>query len=207
MTDFLRKFDWENFDWRTSTQDIVNRLEEVPAKFFLAYTKAELYEGALKRRVILYPVSTAKDIMESPQLAARKFWFDLEHPELGTSITYPGSWIKSSEITPQIRCRAPLIGEHNQEILGEESGISRENPPMLEQYKGYLTPPNNKSKQDNMERKLLEGVRIIDFRWYAAAPIATKTLCYYGAEVIRIEGRMPVFMLYSFKEVFFPFVV
>jgi len=32
------------------------------------------------------------------------------------------------------------------------------------------------------------GAEISDFTWYAAAPIATKTLADYGAEVIRIEG-------------------
>ena len=39
-----------------------------------------------------------------------------------------------------------------------------------------------------MQKKPLEGIKVIDFTWYAAAPIATKTLSDYGAEVIRIEG-------------------
>jgi len=39
-----------------------------------------------------------------------------------------------------------------------------------------------------MEKKPLEGIKVVDFTWYAAAPIATKTLADWGAEVIKIEG-------------------
>ena len=39
-----------------------------------------------------------------------------------------------------------------------------------------------------MEKKALEGIKVADFTWYAAAPIATKILCDYGEVVVRIEG-------------------
>jgi len=39
-----------------------------------------------------------------------------------------------------------------------------------------------------MEKKALEGIKVADFTWYAAAPIATKVFCDYGAVVVRIEG-------------------
>ena len=71
-----------------------------------------------------YPVSTAKDILENPQLSAREVWQEVEHPELGTALTYPGSWFKSSRASCNLRRRAPLIGEHNREIYVEEMGIS-----------------------------------------------------------------------------------
>ncbi|KPJ54454.1 MAG: hypothetical protein AMJ37_00555 [Dehalococcoidia bacterium DG_18] len=38
------------------------------------------------------------------------------------------------------------------------------------------------------EKKLpLEGIRVCDFSWYAAAPVATKCLADFGAEVIKME--------------------
>ena len=67
-----------------------------------------------------------KDVAESPQLAARGFWQKVEHPELGECITYPGYPIKISENTYKVQRRAPLIGEHNQEIYEKELGFSKE---------------------------------------------------------------------------------
>ncbi|MFC1864695.1 CaiB/BaiF CoA transferase family protein [Chloroflexota bacterium] len=131
--DFLKEFDWDTFDLTTTTQDVVDRLEELPAKFFRAHTKAELMEGAVKHRAIFFPVSTADEILESAQLAARGFWAEVEHPELGTTITYPAVFVHSSETPPRISCRAPLIGEHNQDVYEKELGISREKLVMLKQ--------------------------------------------------------------------------
>jgi len=38
----------------------------------------------------------------------------------------------------------------------------------------------------------LDGVRVADFSWYGAGPIATQTLAWYGAEVIRVESEARV---------------
>jgi benzylsuccinate CoA-transferase BbsE subunit len=130
--DFLKNYDWSKFGM-DMTQEEIDRIEKPTAKFFLAHTKAELFEGALKHRVQLYPVSTPADMLESPQLAARKFWVEVEHPELGTTITYPGAFANASEAPPRISRRAPLIGEHNEEIYGKELGISSEKLLMLKQ--------------------------------------------------------------------------
>ena len=51
---------------------------------------------------------------------------ELEHPELGTTITYPGAFTKASEAPPKLSRRAPLIGEHNREIYEKELGLSKE---------------------------------------------------------------------------------
>jgi benzylsuccinate CoA-transferase BbsF subunit len=40
-----------------------------------------------------------------------------------------------------------------------------------------------------MPKKLLEGIKVIDFTWAMMGPITVKTLSDYGAEVIRLEGR------------------
>lgn len=124
--DFLSEMDWEEFDAARATQDIWDRIEEPIARFFSAYTKAELFRGAVKRGIMLYPVSTPRDLLASPQLEARDFWTEVAHPELGCSITYPGAFVKASQTPWQIRRRAPLIGEHNQEIYEGELGLSLE---------------------------------------------------------------------------------
>ncbi|MBI3040889.1 MAG: CoA transferase, partial [Chloroflexi bacterium] len=181
--DFLRGFNWDTFDLRATTQEVVNRLEEPTAKFFLRYTKAELLEGAVKHRVRLYPVATTKEVMASIQLAARQFWVEVEHPELGTTIAYPGAFGRFSETPLRISCRAPLIGEHNQEIYQEESGISRQ----AEASPGKL---KKKSQRKKPGRKLLNGIKVADFSWLIAGTRTSKALADYGAEVIKIESSV-----------------
>jgi crotonobetainyl-CoA:carnitine CoA-transferase CaiB-like acyl-CoA transferase len=122
--DWFKDFDWENFNHFTSTQDVVDHMERLTKDFFMAKTKAELMEGAIKYRIMLYPISNTADLLESPQLASRGFWTDVEHPELNDTIRYPGKWANNSETPPQISRRAPLIGEHNEEIYTGELGLS-----------------------------------------------------------------------------------
>ena len=123
--DFLKGMDWEKFDLRSATQEVVDRIEEPTGKFFMLHTKVELYEGAVKRGLMLCVAATTADVLGSIQLAARGFWSEVEHPELGTTIT--------SETPPRISRRAPLIGEHNQEVYEGELGLSREELLILKQ--------------------------------------------------------------------------
>ena len=131
--DFIRQIDWEKLDWSTVTQDYVDQLQAPIARFILAHTKAELLEGAVERGVQIYPLAAAEDMLNSRQLEAREYWTEVEHPELGTSITYPGAFIKSSETPISIRYRAPTIGEHNAEIYREELGFSDKDLVILKQ--------------------------------------------------------------------------
>jgi benzylsuccinate CoA-transferase BbsE subunit len=94
-------------------------------RFFLKHTKAELAAEAQRRRVVLFPVHTARDLLEHPQLLAREFFQALEHPELGETLCYPGAPYRLSQTPWWLRRRAPLIGEHNEAIYGGELGLSQ----------------------------------------------------------------------------------
>lgn len=118
--------DWSNYDMRAVTAEDMDAITEMGMKFFIKLTKSEFYEGARARRIMGYPVNAPEDIVADPQLADREFWELVEHPELGTTITYPGAFAKFSEAPCHIRRRAPLIGEHNQEIYEKELDFSRD---------------------------------------------------------------------------------
>jgi crotonobetainyl-CoA:carnitine CoA-transferase CaiB-like acyl-CoA transferase len=40
-----------------------------------------------------------------------------------------------------------------------------------------------------MTKRPLEGLRVADFSWFGAGPIAANTLSQFGAEVIRVESE------------------
>jgi benzylsuccinate CoA-transferase BbsE subunit len=122
--DYMKQMDWGAFDMATTDQQLQDCLEAPVAQFFLKHTKAELLEGALKRGIMVFPVSNPKDVVENYQLQSRKFWLQVEHPEMNTTITYPGFFIRASDTPCRLQCRAPLVGEHNQEIYEKELGLS-----------------------------------------------------------------------------------
>jgi crotonobetainyl-CoA:carnitine CoA-transferase CaiB-like acyl-CoA transferase len=127
----LKSFNWAGVDRRTATQETQTYAEEAIAPFFLNHTKAELLQLAIDERIMLLPVSTPADLLGSTQLKARGFWTDIDHPELDATITYPGAFVQSSEVNCAIRRRAPLIGEHNEEIYMGELGFTREEMTMM----------------------------------------------------------------------------
>ena len=109
-----------------STQEQSEQIVNLRLPLLEKLTGKELYEGALARDLGWAPVSTPKDLVENEQLAARNYFVEVEHAELGTSITYPGAPYRLSETPWRIWNRAPLIGEHNQEIYVKELGIPQE---------------------------------------------------------------------------------
>lgn len=129
----LKNVDWSTWNWATVSQETADEVTGSFARFFMNHTKAELWKGAQERGIQLYPVFTPKDMLDFPQLDIREYWQEVEHPELGATITYPGAFTKLGEGSCEIRRRAPLIGEHNEEIYINELGISKEELMLLKQ--------------------------------------------------------------------------
>ena len=61
------------------------------------------------------------EVMEDPQLVAREFFATLDHPEAG-ALEYPTSCVRFDHDRPVLG-RAPLLGEHTEEILCGELGV------------------------------------------------------------------------------------
>jgi crotonobetainyl-CoA:carnitine CoA-transferase CaiB-like acyl-CoA transferase len=129
----MENFDWTVFDMSCQTQEMQDQMEAPIAELFLRYTKAELYSQALERKIMLCPVSTARDIFENTQLKARDFWVKVDHPEIQARITYPGPFAKLSETPLTMLRKAPLPGEHNRDIYEGELGFSKGDVELLQQ--------------------------------------------------------------------------
>jgi len=124
--DWLKEIDWEGVDALGATQEAMEPITEAFGEFFKTKTKAWLLKQAVAGGIMLAPVNTIKDVTEDPQLKARDCWIDVAHPEMGTTITYPGAPCKLTETPWQIKGRAPVIGEHNSDIYERELGLSKE---------------------------------------------------------------------------------
>ncbi len=72
---------------------------------------------AQELRLAFTPVLSLGELLEDPQLKAREFFEVTTHPRLGETVC-PGSPAKLSK-TPWHSGRAPLLGEHNQEIYSQ----------------------------------------------------------------------------------------
>ncbi|MCX5992452.1 MAG: CoA transferase [Chloroflexi bacterium] len=128
----MKDFDFPTmWDAATITQEESDTRNSYVAKFLMTRTKAELYEEAIKRGILLAPCATFEDVLKNAQLEARGFWEMVEHPELGETIKYPGAPVKMKETPWKIHRRAPLIGEHNEEVYGKELGLSKEQVTIL----------------------------------------------------------------------------
>jgi crotonobetainyl-CoA:carnitine CoA-transferase CaiB-like acyl-CoA transferase len=130
----LEAVKWEELGYGTGRAEVMDKTAEVVGAFFATRKRDDLVRESAQRRVMLFPVATAHDIVTHPQLEARDYFTQLEHPELNTSITYPGLFIKDVEGKRLgLRRRAPLIGEHNQDIYAGELGLTPEALTTLQQ--------------------------------------------------------------------------
>ncbi len=132
---FMKNKNWDLHDMAKTTQEEMDSYEPFLSEFFMAHTRQELFDGAIERRAMLFPVATAEDLLENPQPKIRGFWSQVEHPELGSAITYPGPFAKLTETPLGIRCRAPIIGEHNKDIYEKEMEFSKKGMVTLKKSK------------------------------------------------------------------------
>lgn len=120
----LKDVDWSKWDGSTIAAEDLNAQYAAIGEFLITKTKDELFEEAVKRGIFMAPCCTAEDIFRNRHLQARGFWVTVDHTELGDSLLYPGAPVIMKGTPWRITRRAPLIGEHNEEIYKRELGYS-----------------------------------------------------------------------------------
>jgi crotonobetainyl-CoA:carnitine CoA-transferase CaiB-like acyl-CoA transferase len=81
-------------------------------------TTPEFFVQAQQRGIACGAVYAPDEALMDPHFRFREYPVEVEHPEVGRSFTYPGLPFTGGSIPRAIR-RAPLVGEHTQEILAE----------------------------------------------------------------------------------------
>ena len=138
-------------------------------------TKDELLHISMDRNLLIAPASTPQDALESPQFESRGFFKEAPRPDGPGTVKMPGPWAQFSGTALRAPGPVPCLGEHTAEVLAE-----LETPaPRIEVDSGRVARSG---------RLPLEGVKILDFMWALAGPMATRILADYGATVVRIES-------------------
>ena len=121
MADDLMDDTWQDEAYRLEHLD---HIIEVVKRWSKAHTISELFEIGQLMRFPWAPIQSPKDVLESPQLKARGFLSPVECPEIGKRVPCPNLPFRYSSLELQSPRSAPLLGEHNTEILRGELGLT-----------------------------------------------------------------------------------
>ena len=93
----------------------------VVAEWARSRTRAEILE-AVGNTVPAAPVQTASDLFEDPHLRQREMIVEVEHPGSFRPGVVAGVPLRFLSTPGGVRSRAPLLGEHSEEIRSELLG-------------------------------------------------------------------------------------
>ena len=92
--------------------------------WLLDHDKVDVFKAGQEHGLAFTFVATMEDLLEMEQLTARDYFVELDHPVTGP-LQYPGSPISpATRSDAWVYRRAPLLGEHTNEILEYRLGYS-----------------------------------------------------------------------------------
>ena len=168
--------DWMTLDSKLTSGEVpmeeFERLKGIVERFTSSLTKAELMKLALERSLLVAPVATIDEVVNSPHFNARGYWTPIAHPELDTEVRYTGPFAKFSETPIKHRRKPPALGAHNDEVMRE-----------------WLPRTSETRASASVSTGLpLAGLKVLDCFWAMAGPATTRVLADYGATVVKLES-------------------
>jgi benzylsuccinate CoA-transferase BbsE subunit len=111
----LSEPDWANRPKR-ATAPYKLEFRRIFERFIADKTRARMREEALKRKIVMAPVSRVGDLVDDPQLIYRGFFNEIDHPAFGRNLRFPGAPYRLSEPVWRIDAPAPRVGQHSAEL-------------------------------------------------------------------------------------------
>ncbi len=107
------------------------RLDEAITSWAAPLDLAKAVDVLVAAGIPAAPATDPRRASDHPQLNARGFYESVAHPVVGTQPVAGLPW-RATEVERWIRRPAPVLGEHNREVLGDRLGCSDEELKTLE---------------------------------------------------------------------------
>ena len=110
-----------NFSTRAKYWDA---LKPLILEWTMQYSVEEIYRRSQEKAVPLGAVRTADQVLQDKQMAARDFFVEVDHPEIG-KLTYQSIPYRFSGIKRESPVAASLLGQYNEEIYCGRLGYTK----------------------------------------------------------------------------------
>jgi len=88
-------------------------------------TKEELFYEGQSWRIPFCLIPTTEELLGFEQHKEREYFVEADYPKTG-KVTQPGAPFKMTATPWQMKCPAPLLGQHNEEVYGAYCGLGKE---------------------------------------------------------------------------------
>jgi crotonobetainyl-CoA:carnitine CoA-transferase CaiB-like acyl-CoA transferase len=162
----------------TNAEQAAHALEVVQRLFRKFSYASAPWREAQEAGLIFVPLRRPHENVADEHWQARGTFGEVDHPELGRSVTYVRSkWVSDAPWT--LDRRAPLLDEHRAEVLA-----TPQDPPTAIAAKAPAQPVRHPRRGTPMA---LGGIRVLDFTWFLASAGGTRFLASLGAECLKVE--------------------
>lgn len=107
----------DRFMSRVERSELWDEIDLYLIPWLLDHDKEWIVQEAQRRGLLFGAARTSRDLLNNRQLESRGYFRPVEHPAAGT-LRYPGPPYEASAV-PWTAGRAPLLGEHTNEIVAE----------------------------------------------------------------------------------------
>ena len=184
---------------RSGRADHADEIDQRLAPWLMSRSRSEVVDALQGHHVPASAVLSLDETLDDEQLRERDFWVSPE--ELGAGARMPGLPFRLPSSPSEFRA-APRLGQHTAEVLGEAGCAPTElrqlvgdgvllntgsRPLVGEPRPTPIVRATRPTRTEASAPRLLEGIRVVEFGYAWAGPLAARTLGDLGADVIKVE--------------------
>ena len=165
----------------TTNFQIATHVERLVGRYLF---ERDLWKDGQDEGLPWSPVRRPEENVGEEHWAQRETFMQVDYPEVGKTLTQVGAKWVAPGLPWRTGPRAPLLGEHNAEVLADLAVAVRKAPAICA---AEQAPPKPVVLSKHGKPFALSGVRIVDLTWMLASAGAGRFFTALGAEVIKVE--------------------